>query len=487
MKYFAFILAFLAVIAACEPGMRTLLSSTGVKTIKEAVQPQLISEIYKMQFPEIKEKVHSPVGKIEIKLNNFNVEEFGIESSAVSIAPPNRGTITLTGVAMHLHLKWHYKAKLGVSDHGHAEVHTHGASIVLGGNITRDPKTGEPFVNIDDTGFDCGELSVKLHGGASWLYNLFMKTFEHQLRSEINHQFRKTLGSTVTSMLKQALAKVHPTYDLKYGVSLTYALADDPIVTPDFGNRLVAGSVAEFYVTKEGPGHSPYTPSAMPPTAVTKDPCPMLELMINEFSLNTLLYAYIRAGNGHIVLDPNTAPPEALALLISFYYCDPVPGLCNQYGYDANLSLAIDIDKLPTLSLQPDGFHLSATTLMTFSVIANGTTTPAFGLNFNIVASGTLGINGTNATSINATAHLDSLKASATVASSSVGDINTDSLKQLIDSTIATALPDINDQLAVGFPLPLVDGVALVDPKFYWGSNFVSILSDFTYHHHQKK
>jgi len=478
MNYFVLtVVVFLAVIAASDevnPGLRSTVSNGGLEYAKSVLQPILIEQVKGIKIPDMEDKVHSPVGKIKIELSNIHLSEFGLEQSSITLTPPNEGVVSLSGLSVHLEFNWHYKAKFA-SDHGSGEAHTSGASTKVSAGLSKDDK-GAPVVTIDDTGFDCGDLSIKLHGGASWLYNVLISAFKGKIRSAVNTEVRKQITSTISDMIQKALASVPLSYDFDNGMSLSYALADDPAVLPDYGGRMAAGSVAEFYVTKEGPGHSPFKPTAMPKTTATSAPGPMVELFMNEFFFNTLSYSYIHSGNSHWQIDEDNAPVEAKPLLISGYYASAAPGLIDKYGLDAPLRVEFEVEQIPTLYIQPDVFQLQTSASLTMEVNQNQTFTKVIGLDATLLTAGVVSLNDTAVTG-----NLKTLKINATVTSSTVGDVDIKGMQDLIDFTATFATNTINERLAQGVPLPVVKGISFVDPKIIWGSNYVAITSSFSY------
>jgi len=374
-----------------------------------------------------------------------------------------------------LDMNWRYTSSW-VKDHGTADIQSSGASTSIKAAIGRNPKTGAPAITVSDTGFDCGDLEIKLHGGASWLYNALIKSFKGRIRDAINKEVRQKMQDTINQMLTKALSTVPMSYDFGNGISLCYELADDPAVIPDYGKRFVSGSVAESFVTKEGRGKSGFKPSAMPKTTATSAPGPMLELFINEYAINTLSYAYVKSGNTQMVIDDKNAPAEAKPLLVSGYYVSAAPGLVKKYGDDAPLRMDFEVGEVPTLAMLPEGFQLKTAGMLTMEVNQSNTFIKAIGMNLNILVAGSVTLKNTTIIP-----HLDVINVTCTIASSSVGEVDPQGMQDLIDFTTTYATAQLNDKFADGIPLPVVKGLTFVEPKIVWGSNYLAIASAFSY------
>jgi len=478
MNYLVYVFALVAVLAVnaeVDPGLRSTVSNAGIEYAKSIVQPMLIEEVSKMTFPSIEEKVHTPVGKVKFTISDIHFTEFAIAKSSITMTSPNVATVSISGMSMKLYLHWHYK-KSFIHDSGHADVSTDGASTKISAEIGMDPSTGAPTVTISDTGFDVGSLHIKLHGGASWLYNLFIKAFHDKIRNSINKELRSKLSSTIGALVKQALESVPLSHDFGNGISLCYALADRPSVIDDFGGRFVAGSVAEFYATKEGRGKSPFKPSAMPKTTATSTPGPMLELFVNDYAINTLSFAFVHSGNTNMMIDDKNAPEEVKPMLVSDYYTKAVPGLVKKYGSKIPIRFDFTVTEVPTVMMQPEGFVMKAAATLGLDVFVNNTYTNVLDLDLSILVRGTASTKDTTLVG-----HLDVANVTATLKTSSVGDVSIPDMHDVVTITVNLANKQINDILAKGMPLPVVKGVSFVDPKIVWGSNYVVIATSFSY------
>jgi len=472
---FALVVLALLVSADVDPGFRTTVSNGGLEYAKSVLQPILVEKIKTVTIPDLEDTVKTPVGKTKISVTNIHLNDFSLQNTAIVLTAPNVGTVSIDGIALNLNFDWRYKAKFA-SDHGSGDASSSGASTKISAAISKDDK-GAPVVTLTDTGFDCGDLDIKLHGGASWLYNFIINMFKSVVHNEVNSVVRSKMREIIQGMIEGALSSIP--LSCKFAgdtMGLSYAMADQPTVLPEYGGRMAAGSVAEFFDAKEGPGHSPFKTSAMPKTTATSAPGPMLELFLDDFVFNTFSYAYVHSGNAHIQLDKNTVPEEAKPLFISGYYASAMPGLVEKYGMEADLRLDFDLQQVPTLYMQPDGFQFKSSAMLSLDVNTNTSYERAAGLNVDIISSGNIQIKGTSIF-----AEIKTLKVNVSVASSTIGKIDVDGLQQLIDFTVTYATSELNEKLAQGIPLPVVNGLAFVDPKITWGANYVAITSSFSY------
>lgn len=67
---------------------------------------------------------------------------------------------------------------------------------------------GVPIVKSSGCAINIGGFSLKLHGGASWLYNLLLKLFRKQIEDAVQKAIDSTACSTIENSLNKALASL---------------------------------------------------------------------------------------------------------------------------------------------------------------------------------------------------------------------------------------------------------------------------------------
>lgn len=469
-------LAALLASAEVAPGLRTTISNGALDYIRSVMQPTLVKEVLNVKIPDVNTKVKSPIGKIKASLSQIKVTQFSIGHSSVSVSPDSLVTVSLTNVAVHVTMRWHYKTKILIRDSGHADVTTSTAHTKIVVRMGRDATTGAPTATIVSTDFDVGNLKIKLHGGASWLYNIFIKHFRGKIQSAVNNQVRSKMSTTVQTLLKNALATIPLSVNFGNGMSLAYPLADAPSVLGTYGGRLVLGSVAESYATKEGRGKSPYKPTSMPKTTATSAPGPMLEVFVNDYALNTFSYAFVHSGQADWKFDKSKASADKAKMFVTGYYETIAPQLVQKYGKTANIRLDLSVSQPPKVIFQPDGFNLQTAASLVLQVSTGSTFARAFGLTLTIGTKGTAALKGTSLTG-----KLSVLNVTATLSQSEVGNVDVNAMHDVVSYTASLATDLVNTFLAKGIPLPVIKGFTFTSPQLRWGANYLAVITGFTY------
>lgn len=134
----------------------------------------------------------------------------------------------------------------------------------------------------------------------------------------------------------------------------------------------------------------------------------------------------------------------------------------------------------PTVTTSSSGIALTMTgQVETYAQLENGSFVYTFTMGLNISASVKVAVRQTNVTG-----HVDSVKVKVSLIKSAIGDISINmkllqfALDAFADQIIAKQLNKIGD---VGFPLPVVDGVQLVNAEVTPGKGFNLIATDVKY------
>ena len=112
---------------------------------------------------------------------------FNRPSSHVIVDTDKGLTWSTSGTSASMHGNWRYKYSLGfVKIHGHGsfDVSVSGLDFSVSATLGVD-KDGRPTISSTGCSSHVGYLRIKFHGGASWLYNLFHKFVEKQIKSKL--------------------------------------------------------------------------------------------------------------------------------------------------------------------------------------------------------------------------------------------------------------------------------------------------------------
>ena len=138
----------------------------------------------------------------------LQVTNFVKPDATISINPGHGLAWDLSNAGISVNGNWHYKYRWGfvtIEDSGSFDGDVSGASlsesITLGQDVTGHP-------TIASTGCQCNIDSIRItvHGGASWLYNLFMQSVVNPLKDSLQSQICGAAQNAINENAREELA-----------------------------------------------------------------------------------------------------------------------------------------------------------------------------------------------------------------------------------------------------------------------------------------
>ncbi|KAL0246475.1 hypothetical protein GEMRC1_007687 [Eukaryota sp. GEM-RC1] len=214
------VLIFIGCSAEPYAGVQSTISNRGVKHITDVVVAELRKQLTNVQLPNQSGKAHSPIGSIKydltaIFLTNPNFGGISIRNDAGGIR------LDISSVSCHIHMNWHYKYNF-IKDSGSADIDV-AANIGISADIVPSP-TGGVTATLRNPVVGIGQLKIKLHGGASWLYNLFVDVFSHDIKKSAQSAMLNAMTTTLQALIKESLSGVDPIVPIDEFADLDFRL-----------------------------------------------------------------------------------------------------------------------------------------------------------------------------------------------------------------------------------------------------------------------
>lgn len=150
---------------------------------------------------------------------------------------------------------WHYKYRMiiNIRDSGSFDGEVSGASLSTSVSLGQDD-SGHP--TIFSTGCQCNIDSVKirLRGGASWLYNLFITWIERPVRRSLEEQICISARKEIDENARVQLATLPTEIEVENEWVFDYRLVSPPAFQAEFLDSFHKG---EFF-TKGDTTEAPY-------------------------------------------------------------------------------------------------------------------------------------------------------------------------------------------------------------------------------------
>jgi len=451
------------------PGFKTAVTQNGLNYF-ETVGIEILEKILAtLVIPDLSGDAGTPIGHVDWWLTQIKLHSFAIPAHIIKIDAGLGVTLAFANVEAAITLDWKYRKVSWphISDHGSADIGFTGAGTFVTLAVTT--VNSRPHVDVRSDAFNIGNLHIKLHGGASWLYDFFINILKKYIEEAINKAVTEAITKNVDNGVNKALSTLPIEVPINHEVEIDFPLVDNPY----FGSTyLTISQLGEFYeIAHHTECPSPRYPL---PNQVTGQ---MVNMMVGEYVANSAGFVFYNLGKLKITIHPEDIPSWSPFKLNTASFQTILPQLYNKYP---NLPMQLNVycTQTPIAAFSSSGATVSATGNIDFMVIeANGTVVDAFTLNGTISTHGQALLEHTTLYG-----NLTYLKADFSLYSSNIGPFNVAVFDNIINMFFSQGLiPAINNVLKQGFPLPTIKGLTFVNPSIGWGSGYLYVATDVTY------
>ncbi|KAM7274585.1 hypothetical protein ACFE04_016451 [Oxalis oulophora] len=436
-----------------EPFTSILISQKGLNFIKTLLITKAISSSIPLYLPTISKSINYPfLGSVHISLSNITIYEFGVSSSSDIIIPHDDVSIIAKGVTCNLSINWEYDyfswvGPFKVSDKGNASVLVEGMDIEL--TIGLENKEGTLKMNLTECDCHVKNISIKLDGGASWLYQGMLNAFQEEIGSAVENAITKNLREGILKLdsFLQSLPKEIPVDDYS---SLNVTFLNEPF----FSNSSIGFDINGLFRAREtNPTHKLFEKNTMPPVFCT-DNTKMIGISLDEAVFNSASALYYDAEFMHWIVDK--VPDQSLLNTAGWRFI--IPQLYKKYPKD-DMNLNITLSSPPMIKILERNLDATMYADLTIDVLQEDQTIPVACISLVIRGSGSVQISGNNLTG---SVKLNDFTMSQNW--SDIGNLRLYLIQPVMRTIIQTVfLPFANTQLSKGFPLPIVHGFTLKD------------------------
>ncbi|KAJ8041719.1 Bactericidal permeability-increasing protein [Holothuria leucospilota] len=457
---------------AIQPGFKSRITQRGLDFLRDIGMTELKSKVSSLTIPDQSGSAHiHHIGHIDYDLKNMRITSFNIPTSAITPKPEVGVTISFQGASLSLHGDFHYKYKF-IKDHGSFDVTVSEISTSFSIHVGVD-ESGRPTVSSSSTdcSFNAGKVSVKLHHGASWFYNLFRDQIAHELQKAINKEVCDMIVKEINGDLSEEVAKLKVVIPLKDVAEIDYSLVAAPI----FDSSINTAHKGEVYAIGK------HTEAPLPIPAIPSDPdvSRMFYMWMTDYVANSAGYVLHNTGflrynvtqkdlpsGGKISLNTSEFPTSSFLPQVTKLY----PGMMMKLilNTTAPPAIATNSDKV-IATMQGD--------IAAYVIQSDQNLIYLFTLGVDLSLSVTFGVNQSNLI-WNSTYESSDL----TLVNSAVKGIQVDNLKTVLPLAMKFYLiPQLNEKGKTGVPLPNVKGYKFTNPSITQGQGFIKISTDLSH------
>ncbi|XP_060897379.1 bactericidal permeability-increasing protein-like [Labrus mixtus] len=460
------LLALMPLSFGTKAGVKVKLTEKGLEYGRQLGMASIQQKLKTITIPDISgtEKV-PPAGKVQYSLTNMKIMDVGLPQSEVDLVPGTGFRLAIGNAFLSMNGNWRVKYLRIMKDHGSFDLNVKGLTITTSIAVKSD-ETGRPAVSTVSCAATVGSASIKFHGGASWLYNLFKSFVDKGLRKALEKQLCPLVADAVSDMnpkLKtlNVLAKVDEFAEIEY------SMVSSPTVS---ASSLDLGLKGEFYNIGKHQ-EPPFSPSnfSLPPQVNE-----MLYIGVSTFTANSAAFVYNKAGVLSLYITDDMIPQSSPIHLDTRTFGAFVPQIAKRFP-GLKMKLLVKTVKNPVISFEPNNATVQATATVTaYAIQPNATLTPLFVLNLDISVSARVFVSGmqiAGAITLN--------KLGLTLGTSYVGDFQVRSLDNIFQMVLKlVVIPKLNARLAKGYPLPTLGKMKLVNTQLQVLKDYMLIGTD---------
>eukprot|EP00731_Ephydatia_muelleri_P031068 Em0022g582a len=478
--------AILAVASAVSPGFQTALTEKAFGYIVQVGIPILEQQLSSLNIPDISGSAGTPIGTVDYDLTSIVLS--GLQIPSATLTTSSSGLLLqASGISAHATANWHYRERSwpNIEDSGSADVSIGSVTLSIDVVIGADSQ-GHATLSAQSCNINIGSLDITFHGGASWLYNLFSGYISDDLKGSLNTQICQAAVSAINTQgncctgIPSSYCHVLIIVTIDKTSEINYELLQPPIFTNGY---LQTDHKGEFFSIAD-PVEAPFTPSPIPqPTDTSR----MLYIWLTDYIADTAGFVYQQAGILQVVVTPNMVPSFLPYQLNTSYFQDLIPELYAKYPNQL-MELYLNATKPPTLDIVPGSANFTIPGEVVVSVfMPDGTLQVAFVLGMVVYTDVSLAVVTRGSNQV-VTANVTFLSAAISLDASNIGQFDV-SILQDVANLLCTQfiIPVLNKYTAAGLPIPVIDGVSLLNADVEFGQDYAVITTDFNYNPSFKK
>nr|XP_002127451.1 bactericidal permeability-increasing protein [Ciona intestinalis] len=433
------------------PSIKLKVTDKGLNFIKDAGLALAMKQVKDIKLPDLSGKASTPIGKVKYSLSGLKINSFTLGTSKITTEAPRTIRLILQNAFLQLNGNWRYKY-LFISDHGSFDAKANGISVNLAISVGMDG-LGKPSVKTGSCSSNIGSISLKVHGGASWLYNLILKAMNGNIKHSVQKQICPAITKAINNQAEKALSKLNVKIPFLRNLVVDASLTHAPLVTSQSIQLLAQGRCF--------PKSNPNIKFPFLPTVISVPPGTdqMTDVVIGEFLFETLGYS-LWSENALDIWITNDMLPKKYQNVTADMFAAFIAGFSKFKGRP--LQFRLNVTKPPKFDIGPGVIKVTVELdFLTYVLLKNKTKLLAMNLHAATKASGNLAVS-----SEKFTASVSSMSATVSAKSSVVGKLPVTLLNFLLPGALRSyVIPAVNKILQKGYPLPTITGVSYVTPK----------------------
>ncbi|XP_027722980.1 lipopolysaccharide-binding protein-like [Vombatus ursinus] len=437
---------------ASNPGIVARITQKGLNYACAKSVTSLEKELLTITLPDFKGDFKiKHFGRGEYHFKSLNVQSVELKNSKLDLVPGEGLKASISNAFIHVHGDWKArKSILKVS--GSFDLQVKGISISVSLGLSSD-SSGRPTVTSKQCSSHIADVDLDVSGKIGWLLNLFQNHIESKFRRVLQDKICEIVKKSVASDLQPYLHSLPVIVKIDNIAGMDYALVGPPQATCYSLDTPFKGEF--FRQSHQSP--VPFEPPAM---NLPEDHDLMVYFGISDSVFNTASQVYWEAGTLNYTITDDMIPSSFRIRLITSSFRALVPQLGKLYP-NMPMELQVTTSSPPVMVFSPGNVTLTPVMdLQAFVVQPNSLRVPLFLLSVTTTVWATIGVNGNRIVS----SVTPGSSLTMELKHSDIGPINVPLIQAILNYyAMSTLLPAVNENLEIGFPLPLPRNIQLQD------------------------
>ncbi|KAK9938673.1 hypothetical protein M0R45_015396 [Rubus argutus] len=432
-------------IAQEEGFISAVISSKGLDFTKDLLIEKAVSSIIPLQLPQIEKSVKIPL-----------LGQTGDSGIA----------LVASGATANLSMDWQYSYTtwlFEVSDNGAALY----SGMEVGVTLALKDQQGTLKLSVLDCGCYVKDISIKLDGGASWLYQGLVDAFGGQIVSAVEENISKKVREGIMKLdsLLQSLPKQIKLDDI---AALNVTLVDNPVLS----NSSIEFQINGLFTAPIDDSVSCLDHKGLLDPLPFNVPAKMVEISLHEYVFISVSLVFFNANYMRWII--NKIPDQSLLNTAGWRFI--VPQLYKQYPNE-DMDLNVTISSPPIIKVVNNGIDITVYSDVTIDVVDADEVIPVVCISMQIHASCSPEILRNKLAGI---VKLNDFTTS--LKWSKIGTLHMPLVQAVLSTVLKTVVvPYVNLWLWKGLPLPLPHGFTLQNSETFSTNSRLTIYSDVTF------
>uniref|UniRef100_A0A8C5K6Z2 Lipopolysaccharide-binding protein n=1 Tax=Jaculus jaculus TaxID=51337 RepID=A0A8C5K6Z2_JACJA len=456
-------------VLGANPGVVARITDKGLEyAAKEGLQA-LQRELQKITLPDFSGDFKiSSFGRGHYEFHSLEI--YSCELHGASLKPlPGKGlSLSISDTFIQAKGKWKVR-KSFLKLQGSFDLNVKGISI-SGDLLLGSEPSGRPTVTVSACSSRICDVEVEISGDLGWLLNLFHNQIESKFRRELESQICKMVQDSVTSDLQPYLQTLPVTAEIDNVLSIDYSLVEAPRASAQTLDVMFKGEI--FNQNRRSPVAVLDQVMSLP-----EEHKQMVYFAISSHVFNVASQIYHQAGYLGFSITDDMMPPDSNIRLNTKAFRTFAPKIARLYP-NMNLELQGKVVYAPLLDVSPGSLSLAPKMeIEGFVLLSDSDRESIFRLAVNTTVSITLNFNNSKITGF-----LNPEKVQLEMIESKVGTFNVELFQAFLNYFLLnTVYPEVNDDLAKGFPLPLPKRIELYDLVLQFHKDFLYLGANVHY------